>query len=207
VQWWRSVGSTHTAFSTETFVDELAAAANKDPVEFRRALLKDQPRHLGVLNLAVEKAGWDKPLGEGRGRGVAVHKSFNTYVAQVAEVTVKPDKSFSVDRVVIAVDCGIDVNPDIIKAQMQGGMGFGLSPTLSSKITFNKGKVDQSNFHDYVVIRMSEMPQVEVYIVKSDEPPTGVGEPGTPVIAPAVANALFNATGQRVYDLPIKLSA
>jgi len=208
VQWWRSVGSTHTAFSTETFVDALAAAANKDPVEFRRALLKDQPRHLGVLNLAVEKAGWDKPLGEGRGRGVAVHKSFNTYVAEVAEVTVKPDKTFTVDRVVIAVDCGVDVNPDIIRAQMQGGMGFGLSPTLSSRITFDKGKVVQSNFHDYIVIRMSDMPQeVEVYIVKSDEAPTGVGEPGTPVIAPAVANALFNATGQRVYNLPIKLSA
>ena len=207
VQWWRSVGSTHTAFSTETFVDELATTANKDPVEFRRALLKDQPRHLGVLNLAVEKAGWGTPLGEGRGRGVAVHKSFNTYVAQVAEVTVRPDKSFSVDRVVIAVDCGIDVNPDIIQAQMQGGMGFGLSPTLSSKITFEKGKVEQSNFHDYIVIRMNEMPQVEVYIVKSDEPPTGVGEPGTPVIAPAVANAIFNATGQRVYNMPLKLPA
>jgi isoquinoline 1-oxidoreductase beta subunit len=206
VQWWRSVGSTHTAFSTETFVDELAAAANKDPVEFRRALLKDQPRHLGALNLAVEKAGWDKPLDPGRGRGVAVHKSFNTYVAQVAEVTVKPDKTFTVDRVVIAVDCGIDVNPDIIIAQMQGGMGFGLSPALSSRITLDKGKVEQSNFHDYVVIRMSEMPKVEVYIVKSDEAPTGVGEPGTPVIAPAVANALFNATGKRIYNLPIKLA-
>jgi isoquinoline 1-oxidoreductase beta subunit len=207
VQWWRSVGSTHTAFSTETFIDELASAANKDPVEYRRALLKEQPRHLGVLNLAAEKAGWGKPLGDKRGRGIAVHKSFNTYVAQVAEVTVHEDNTFTVDRVVIAVDSGISINPDIVRAQMEGGMGYGLAPTLSSEITFDKGKVRQSNFHDYTVVRMNQMPmQVEVHIVKSDQPPTGVGEPGTPVIAPAVANALFQATGQRIYKLPIKLA-
>jgi isoquinoline 1-oxidoreductase beta subunit len=207
VQWWRSVGSTHTAYSTETFIDELAVATNKDPLEFRRALLKDHPRHLGVLNMAAEKAGWGDPLGEKRGRGIAVHKSFNTYVAQVAEVTVHDDNSYSVDRVVIAVDSGITINPDVVRAQMEGGMGYGLSPTLSSAITLDKGKVQQSNFHDYTVLRMNHMPmQVEVHIVKSDQPPTGVGEPGTPVIAPAVANALYQVTGQRFYKLPIQLA-
>ncbi|WP_455210701.1 molybdopterin cofactor-binding domain-containing protein [Kaarinaea lacus] len=207
VQWWRSVGSTHTAFSTETFVDELAVAAGKDPLEFRRALLKDQPRHLGVLNLAAEKAGWGNSLGNNRGRGIAVHKSFNTYVAQVAEVTVHDDKSFTVDRVVIAVDSGISINPDIVRAQMEGGMGYGLAAAISSEITLDQGKVQQSNFHDYTVLRINHMPmQVEVHIVKSDQPPTGVGEPGTPVIAPAVANALFQATGKRFYKLPMKLA-
>jgi isoquinoline 1-oxidoreductase beta subunit len=207
VQWWRSVGSTHTAYSTETFIDELATTANKDPLEFRRGLLKDQPRHLNVLNLAAEKAGWGSPLGEKRGRGIAVHKSFNTYVAQVAEVTLHEDNTFSVDRVVIAVDSGISVNPDVVRAQMEGGMGYGLAPALSSEITFDQGKVQQSNFHNYTVLRMNQMPlQVEVHIVKSDQPPTGVGEPGTPVIAPAVANALYQVTGQRFYKLPIKLA-
>jgi isoquinoline 1-oxidoreductase beta subunit len=208
VQWWRSVGSTHTAFSTEAFIDELAAAANKDPLEYRRALLKEQPRHLGVLNLAAEKADWGSPLGAKRGRGIAVHKSFNTYVAQVAEVTVHEDNTFTVDRVVIAVDSGITINPDIVRAQMEGGMGYGLAPALSSEITLDNGKVQQSNFNDYTVLRMNQMPmKVEVHIVKSDQPPTGVGEPGTPVIAPALANALFQATGQRIYKLPIKLAA
>jgi len=207
VQWWRSVGSTHTAFSTEAFIDELAVAAGKDPLEYRRALLKDQPRHLGVLNLAAEKAGWGTPLGERRGRGIAVHKSFNTYVAQVAEVTVHDDNSFTVDRVIIAVDSGISINPDIVRAQMEGGMGYGLAAALSSEITLEQGKVKQSNFHDYKVLRITHMPlQVEVHIVKSDQPPTGVGEPGTPVIAPAVANALFQATGKRYHKLPITLS-
>lgn len=207
VQWWRSVGSSHTAYSTETFLDELASAAKKDPVAYRRALLKDHPRHLGVLELAAEKAGWGQVLAKGKGRGIAVHESFNTYVAQVAEVTINDDNSFSVDRVVIAIDCGIAVNPDVIRAQMEGGMGFGLAAALSGAITLKDGKVEQSNFHDYEVLRMKQMPkQVEVHIVKSDQPPTGVGEPATPVIAPAVANALFNATGKRFYQLPIKLA-
>jgi isoquinoline 1-oxidoreductase beta subunit len=207
VQWWRSVGSTHTAYSTETFLDELANAANKDPVEFRRALLKDHPRHLGVMELAAEKAAWGTALPKGKGRGIAVHESFNSYVAQVAEVTVNDDNSFSIDRVVIAVDCGLAVNPDVIRAQMEGGMGFGLAAALSSAITLNDGQVEQSNFHDYQVLRMKQMPrQIDVHIVNSDQPPTGVGEPATPVIAPAVANALFNATGKRFYQLPIKLA-
>ncbi len=207
VQWWRSVGSTHTAFAVETFIDELAAAAGADPVEFRLELMKDHPRHRGVLELAAQKAGWGKALAPGRGRGVAVHESFNSYVAQIAEVTVREGGRFSVDRVIIAVDCGIAVNPDIVRAQMEGGMGFGLSAALSSKITLNEGRVEQSNFHDYTVLRMDQMPAVEVHIVKSAEPPTGVGEPATPVIAPAVANALYAATGQRFYALPLRLSA
>ena len=207
VQWWRSVGSTHTAYATETFIDELAHAAKQDPVEFRRAMLKDHPRHRGVMELAAEKAGWGQTLPKGKGRGIAVHESFNTCVAQVAEVTVNDDNSFSIDRVVIAVDCGLAINPDVIRAQMEGGMGFGLATALSSAITLKDGKVEQSNFHDYQILRIKQMPkQVDVHIVKSDQPPTGVGEPATPVIAPAVANALFNATGKRFYQLPIKLT-
>ena len=207
VQWWRSVGSTHTAFAVETFIDQLALAANRDPVEFRRAMLKDHPRHLGVMELAAEKAGWGQPMAAGRGRGIAVHESFNSYVAQVAEVSVHADNSFSVDRIVIAVDCGIAINPDIVVAQMEGGMGFGLSAALSSELTFSEGRVVQSNFHDYTVLRINQMPRVEVHIVKSAQAPTGVGEPATPVIAPAVANALTAATGQHFDRLPLRLSA
>jgi isoquinoline 1-oxidoreductase beta subunit len=211
VQWWRSVGSTHTAYSTETFIDELAVAAGKDPVAFRRTLLAKEPRHLGVLELAASKAGWSTPLapgkaGEKRGRGIAVHKSFDTYVAQVAEVTVKKDGTFTVDRVVCAVDCGIAVNPDVIRAQMEGGIGYGLAAALHSAITLKDGVVEQSNFHDYLPLRINEMPRVEVYIVSSTEKPTGVGEPGTPVIAPAVANALATATGKRLRSLPLALT-
>lgn len=211
VQWWRSVGSSHTAYSTETFLDEAAHAAGRDPVEFRRALLAKQPRHLGVLELAAQKAGWGTPLppgraGEKRGRGIALHKSFNTYVAQVAEVTVQPGGRYSVDRVVCAVDCGIAVNPDVIHAQMEGGIGFGLSAALYGQITLHEGQVEQSSFPDYPVVRMNDMPRVEVHIVESQEKPTGVGEPGVPPIAPAVANALFAATGQRLRKLPLRLA-
>ena len=212
VLWWRSVGSTHTAFSTETFIDELARAAKRDPVEFRRAMLAKHPRHAGVLNLAAAKSGWGTPLAqrksEGRrGRGVAVHESFNSFVAQVAEVTVRPDGTFKVDRVVCAVDCGIAVNPDVIRAQMEGGIGYGLSAALHGAITLKDGRVEQSNFHDYVPLRMNEMPRVEVHIVSSREKPTGVGEPGVPPIAPAVANAIFDATGKRLRNLPLRLTA
>jgi isoquinoline 1-oxidoreductase beta subunit len=207
VQWWRSVGSTHTAFAVECFIDRLAAAAGRDPVEFRRALLAGHPRHLGVMELAAGKAGWGTPMESGRGRGIAVHESFGTPVAQVAEVTVHDDGSFSVDRVVIAVDCGVAVNPDVIRAQMEGGMGFGLSAALTSELTLEKGRVVQSNFHDYTVLRINQMPkQVEVHIVPSAQPPSGVGEPATPVIAPAVANALASVTGQHFDRLPLTLS-
>jgi isoquinoline 1-oxidoreductase beta subunit len=206
VQWWRSVGSTHTAFSTETVIDELAVAAGQDPVAFRRTLLGKHPRHRGVLDLAAAKAGWGKPLPKGRARGVAVHESFNTLVAQVAEVTVLGNGAFRVDRVVCAVDCGVAVNPDVIRAQMEGGIGYGLSAALHGAITLKDGRVEQSNFHDYRPLRINEMPRVEVYIVPSSEKPTGVGEPGVPPIAPAVANALAAATGQRLRNLPLRLA-
>jgi isoquinoline 1-oxidoreductase beta subunit len=204
VLWWRSVAHTHTAF-IETFVDELAAAANKDPVEFRRAQLSGEPRLLNVLNLAAEKSGWGKSMPKGRGRGIALHKSFNTYVAQVAEVTVTEAGELNVDRVTCVVDCGIAVNPGIIAAQMQGGIGFGLPAALRGAITLKDGRVEQSNFHDYQPLRMNEMPHVDVHIVPSSEPPTGVGEPGVPPIAPAVCNAIFMATGKRIRSLPISL--
>ena len=206
VQWWRSVGSTHTAFSTEAFLDELAAAAGKDPLAYRRALLSKHPRHLGVLNLAAEKSGWGRPLARGRGRGIAVHESFNTFVAQVAEVTVGKDGAIKVDRVVCAVDCGLAINPDVIRAQMEGGIGFGLSAALHGAITLKDGRVEQSNFHDYAPLRIDEMPRVEVHIVASGEKPAGVGEPGVPPVAPAVANAVAAATGKRLRKLPLKLA-
>lgn len=207
VQWWRSVGSTHTAYAVETFIDQLARTAGQDPVAYRRKLLQKHPRHLGVLNLAAEKANWGRPLARSQALGVAVHESFNSYVAQVAQVTLHDDNTFSVDRVVIAVDCGLAVNPDIIRAQMEGGMGFGLAAALSIELTLENGGVVQSNFHDYQVLRMNQMPEVEVHIVQSAEPPTGVGEPATPVIAPAVANALYTLTGKPFDRLPLQLNA
>ncbi|WP_395680742.1 molybdopterin cofactor-binding domain-containing protein [Inquilinus sp.] len=205
VLWWRSVGHTHTAHAVETVVDELAHAAGKDPVAFRAALLKDQPRHAGVLALVAEKAGWGKPLPAGSGRGVAVHQSFGTYVATVAEVSIK-DGALKVDRVVAAVDCGIAVNPDVIHAQVEGSVGFALSVVLRNKITLKDGEVEQANFDTYEPTRMSEMPKVEVHIVPSTEAPTGIGEPGVPGLAPAIGNAVFAATGQRLRSLPLDLS-
>ena len=211
VLWWRSVGSSQNAFTTESFIDELALAAGKDPVEFRRALLAKHPRHVGVLELAARQAGWGSPLaagkpGEKRGRGIAVHESFRSFVAQVAEVTVKADNTFTVDRVVCAVDCGIAVNPDNVRAQMEGGIGFGLSAALFGAITLKDGAVEQSNFHDYRILRIDEMPRVEVHIVPSTAAPTGVGEPGVPPVAPAVANAIAAATGKRLRSLPLRLA-
>jgi isoquinoline 1-oxidoreductase beta subunit len=208
VQWWRSVGHTHTAYSVETLIDQAATTAGKDPYEYRRALLGKHPRHLGVLQLAAEKAGWSQPLkagaeGEKRGRGIAVHESFGSYVAQVAEVTVKADGSYRVDRVVCAVDCGVAINPDVIRAQMEGGIGFGLAAALHGAITLKDGVVEQSNFHDFQVLRINEMPVVEVHILPSAEAPTGVGEPGVPPLAPALGNALHAAVGQRFYSLPL----
>ncbi len=209
VLWWRSVGHTHTAFAVETFLDELAAAGGRDPVELRRELLKDHPRHLGVLNLAVEKAGWDTPLPAGRGRGVAVHESFGSFVAEVAEVTVKDDGTYSVDRVVCAVDCGIAVNPDVVRAQMEGGIGYGLSAAMREQVTLKDGVVQQSNFTDYFPLRISSMPVVEVHIVPSAQAPSGVGEPGLPPLAPAVANAIRAVSGKSLRRLPFgdRLSA
>ena len=198
VQWWRSVGSTHTAFATECFLDEIARETKKDPYELRRALLAKHPRHKGVLELAAQKAGWSKPLPAGRARGIAVHESFSTFVAQVVEIS----KS-RIERVVCAVDCGVAVNPNIIAMQMESGIGYGLSAALSGAITLKDGLVEQSNFHDYPVLRMNEMPRVETWIVPSREKPTGVGEPATPVIAPALANAILALQGKPMRALPL----
>ena len=203
VLWWRSVGSSHTAFATEAFLDEVAHAAGEDPVALRRRLLKDHPRHLAVLELAAAQAGWGTPLPKGWGRGVAVHESFHSFVAQVAEVSVAADGSFKVERVVCAVDCGLAVTPDVIRAQMEGGIGFGLAAALHGEITLQDGRARQGNFDDYKLLRMAEMPKVEVHIVPSELAPSGVGEPGVPPIAPAVVNALFAATGKRIRKLPI----
>ncbi|MGA0532441.1 molybdopterin cofactor-binding domain-containing protein [Hansschlegelia sp. KR7-227] len=203
VLWWRSVGHTHTAHVVESMIDELAFAAGKDPVEYRLALLKDKPRHTAVLKLAAEKAGWGEKLGKGRGRGVAVHESFNSVVAQVVDVTIKPDGGIKVDRVVAAVDCGTVINPDVVRAQVEGGVGFGLGAALRNAITLDGGVVQQANFDTYKPLRITDMPHVEVHTAPSTEKPTGIGEPGVPPLAPALANAIFAATGKRVRDLPL----
>jgi isoquinoline 1-oxidoreductase subunit beta len=204
VLWWRSVGSTHNAFSTEVMINELAVAAKQDPVAFRRALLKNHPRHRGVLDLAAQKAGWGKPLPKGRWRGVAVHESFHSYVAEVVEISIADGKP-KVERVVCAVDCGVAVNPDMVRAQMESGIIFGLSAALYGEITLKDGQVVQSNYHDYQIVRLSEAPKIEVHIVPSSAKPTGVGEPGVPPLAPALANAVFAATGKPVRRLPIRI--
>lgn len=204
VGFWRSVGSTQNAFITECFLDELAAAAGRDPYEWRRGMLGAHPRHRGVLELAATKAGWGKPLPSGRHRGIAVAESFKSFVAQVAEVSVEPGK-VRVHRVVCAVDCGMVVNPDTIMAQMESGIVYGLTAALKGEITIKNGRVEQSNFHDYPLLRIDEMPEVDVHIMPSREAPGGVGEPGTPPIAPAVANAVFAATGRPVRRLPIRV--
>ncbi len=201
--WWRSVGHSHTAFVMETMIDELAAMAGKDPVEYRRGLLAKHPRVLATLDLAAKKAGWGTPLPKGRARGIAVHESFGSVCAHVAEVSL--DKgAVKVHRVVSAFDCGLVVNPMTVEAQVQGAVAFGLSAALHSAITLKDGKVQQSNFHDYTVLRITDMPKVEVHLVPSGaDKPTGVGEPATPPIAPAVANALFALTGKRARALPL----
>lgn len=201
--WWRSVGHSHNGFATEVFLDDLAVAAKRDPIEVRRALLKDHPRHLGVLNLAVEKAG-AAPTGKNQGRGVAVHESFRSFVAQVVDLSLGEDGDFKVDRVVCAVDCGIAINPDIIAAQIEGGIGYGLSAMLREAVTLVAGRVSQGNFDTYKPLRINEMPKVEVHIVASTEAPTGVGEPGLPPLAPAVANALRQVTGKALRKLPFQ---
>jgi CO/xanthine dehydrogenase Mo-binding subunit len=223
---WRSGGDSHTAFSVETFLDDVVAhAVGKDPYQFRLELLSKAPRSKAILQLtapapmrpslfakfprdrqvmqlAAEKAGWGGPLPPGTGRGLAVHDSFRASLAYVAEVMVAADGSIKVDRVVCAVDCGIAVNPDVIRAQVEGGVAFGLGAILNSTITLKQGRVEQSNFNDYRVLRMNE-PNVEVYIVNSEEPPSGIGEPTVSPIGPAVSNAIFAATGKRVRTLPL----
>jgi isoquinoline 1-oxidoreductase beta subunit len=202
VGFWRSVGSSQNAFVTECFLDELAAAAGRDPFELRRELLAEAPRHRRVLELAAEKAGWGKPLPPGRFRGIAVAESFGGFVAEVAEVSIDAGR-LRVHRVVCAVDCGPVVNPDTVEAQMESGIVYGLTAATKGAIDIAKGAVVQSNFHDFPLLRMDEMPVVEVHIVASDDAIGGVGEPGTPPIAPAVANAVFAATGRPVRSLPI----
>ena len=204
VGFWRSVGSSQNAYVTECFIDELAHAAGKDPFEFRRNLLALHPRHLGVLQLAAQKAGWDTPPPAGRARGIAVAEAFGSYCAQVAEVSVDRGQ-VRVHRVVCAIDCGMVVNPDTVVAQMESAIVYGLTAALKGEIVIRDGRVEQSNFNDYPLLRMDEMPDVEVHIVKSIEAPGGVGEPGTPPIAPAVANAVFAITGKPVRRLPIRI--
>ena len=201
--WWRSVGHTHTAYAMETMVDQLAKAADRDPVDFRRDMLSNDSRKLGVLDLVADKSGWGEPVPAGRARGVAVHKSFNTYVAQVVEISQQNDGVIKVEKVWCAVDCGIAVNPDNIASQMEGGIGYGLGAILRNEITLTEGAVEQGNFDTYEPLRIEDMPDIEVHIVPSAEPPTGVGEPGTPPIGPAVANAIFAATGKMPTRLPL----
>jgi isoquinoline 1-oxidoreductase beta subunit len=226
VDQWRSVGNSHTSFAVETFLDDVAHAAGRDPYQLRRALLaKDPrskpilelpapdgmrpglfakfPRDRKVLELAAEKAGWGTPMPPGQGRGLAVHYSFRSSLAYVAEVTVSSKGALKVDRVVCAADCGVAINPDVIRAQVEGGVGFGLGAILYGAITLKSGKVEQSNFHDYRLLRMNEMPKVEVHIIPSTEPPTGIGESAVPPIGPAVSNAIFAATGKRLRALPL----
>jgi isoquinoline 1-oxidoreductase beta subunit len=202
--YWRSVGHSQNTFFTESFIDELAIAAGKDPVEFRRELLATQPRLLGALNVAAEKAGWGKPLPAGRAMGVAAVNCFGSFNAQIAEVSIVQGK-VRVHRVVSAVDCGIAVNPAGVEQQMQSAIVYGLSAALRGNITFEKGRVQQTNFHQYEPLRMDEMPVIETYIVPSTSNPGGMGEVGTPAIAPAVANAIFKATGKRVRRMPFSL--
>lgn len=208
VLWWRSVGHTHSAYAIESLIDMVAHAAKIDPVSFRLSLLaggdKHQERLAGVLKLVAERAGWGKPK-PGRFQGVAVHKSFDTYVAEIAEISVK-NGAIKVEKITCAVDCGVPVNPDVIRAQMEGGIGYGLGAIMRNEITMTKGEVDQQNFPDYEPLRITDMPEVEVHIVASTEPPTGVGEPGVPPVGPALANAIHAATGTRVLRLPMTRS-
>ena len=204
---WRSVGPSHNVFVTESFMDELAAAAKEDAVAYRRELLGKSPRAKAVLELAVQKADWGKPLPEKVGRGVSVQFVFATYMAHVAEVEVSRDGAVRVRRVVCAVDCGRVVNPDTVRAQIQGAIIFGITAALYGEITLKDGRVEQSNFDSYQMLRINEAPAIEVYIVNSFEPPGGMGEPGTAAIVPAVTNAIFAATGTRLRKLPIDATA
>ncbi|MEO5684491.1 MAG: xanthine dehydrogenase family protein molybdopterin-binding subunit [Chitinophagaceae bacterium] len=202
VLWYRSVGHTHTGFAMETMIDDLATHAGKDPVAYRRELLKDHKRHLAALNLVAEKSGWGKPLPKGHFHGVAVHESFLSYVAQVAEISLDEQGHVKVHKVTCAVDCGLAVNPDGVKAQMESGIVFGVTMALYGEINIEKGMVQQSNFHDYKIARMHEAPAIAVYIVPSTDKMGGAGEPCVPPTAPAIANAVFAATGKRIRKLP-----
>jgi len=201
---WRSVGASFQGFAIEAFTDELAAAAGKDPYLFRRDLLSKAPRHLAALNLAAEKAGWSKPLPQGRARGIAVMEAFGSILSQVTEVSVDAKGAVTVHRVVCTVDTGWVINPDTIRQQMEGGIIYGLSAALKGEITIDKGRVTQRHFNDYPVVRHQEMPAIEVYIIPSTEEPGGIGEPSTALAAGSLVNAIYAATGKRIYKLPVK---
>jgi CO/xanthine dehydrogenase Mo-binding subunit len=203
---WRSVGESQNAFVVESFIDELAHASGADPFEFRRDLLTEAPRHRTVLELAAEKAGWGSKPPRGRRRGIAVYRSYGSWVAEVAEVSVSRRGTIRVHRVVCAIDCGTVVNPDIVAAQLEGAVIFGLTAALKGEITFRNGATVQHDFHGYPLLTIGEAPEVEVHIVPSDADPGGVGEPGVPPLAPAVANAVFAATGRRLRTLPLRLA-
>jgi isoquinoline 1-oxidoreductase beta subunit len=201
---WRGVGTTHSIFVVESFMDELAAAAKQDPFEYRRSLLDNSPRAKAVLELAAQRAGWGQPPPPGSGRGISLLHAFGeTYIAQIAEVSVSNHGDVRVQRVVCAIDCGTIVNPDTVKAQMESGIIFGITAALWGEITIKDGRVEQHNFHDYQMLRFQEAPVIEVHLVKSTEAPGGVGEPGTSAVIPAVANAIFAATGKRIRKLPV----
>ena len=202
VLWWRSVGHTHTAYVMQTMLDEIATATGKDPVALRLSLLPDNARERAVLSLAAEKAGWSQPVAAGRFRGVAVHQSFGSYVATVAEISNTADGGIKVERCVVASDCGIVINPDVVRAQLEGGTGFGLSAMLGERLTLDNGAATERNYDAYRVLRIDAMPKVEVHMLASTASPTGIGECAVPPIGPAVANAIFQATGKRVRDLP-----
>ena len=204
---WRSVGPSHNVFVTESFIDEMAAAAKQDAVAYRRALLDKSPRAKAVLDLAAEKAGWGQALPKGRGRGVSLQSVFGSYLAQVAEVEVAKEGTVRVHRVVCAMDCGAVVNPDTVQAQIQSGIIFGATAALYGEITLKNGRVEQTNFDTYQMLRINEAPVIEVHIVKSAEPPGGMGETGTSAIVPAIANAIFAATGKRLRKMPIDVAA
>jgi isoquinoline 1-oxidoreductase beta subunit len=206
VLWWRSVGNTHTAFAMESMIDELAWAASRDPLEFRAAMLAGKPRHLRALKTAAEKAGWGAPPPAGRARGLAVHESFGSIIAEVAEVSVDDDKRIRVHKVTCAVDCGQAVNPLGVEAQVQGAVAFGLSAVLHGEVTLKDGRVEQSNFHDYRVLRIPDMPEVAVHILESDAKMGGIGEPATAPVSAAVANAVYVLTRQRLRSLPLRLA-
>jgi isoquinoline 1-oxidoreductase beta subunit len=208
---WRSVAHSHNAFFTESFMDEAAAAAGQDPVAFRMALLAHKPQLLRVLQRAAELSWWGQPLspapdGAKKARGIALHRCFGSVIANVAEVSVGADKKIRVHRVVCVLDCGFPLNPNLIRQQIESGVIFGLSAALQGEITLEKGQVQQSNFHNYAPLRIHECPVIETDILASMEHPEGVGETGTPAIAPAVANALFALTGQRLRSLPLRLT-
>jgi len=199
------VGASVNGYVTEAFIDEMATTAGKDPYQFRRALLAEKPRHRGVLDLVAEKAGWTTPPPQGRFRGIGVHDCFGTITGLVTEISVEKNV-VKVHKITCAVDCGWIVNPDTIKAQMEGGIIYGLTAALKGEITIRDGRVVQSHFGDYQVVRMPEMPVIDVFIVPSTESPGGIGEPSTAVIAGSLVNAIFAETGKRIYSLPVKLA-